>query len=137
MATRFPDPAPPVAVIMADLFENPLGTDGFEFVEYTSPEPEKLDKLFTLLGFTAVAKHKTRNILRYKQGDITFLVNREKTGQAADFRAEHGRDVSALRVRRQVRIVIPSARELRNAAQAGMKPRMADAQVTMPISARS
>ena len=84
---------------MADLFENPLGTDGFEFVEYTSPEPEKLDKLFTLLGFTAVAKHKTRDIVRYKQGDITFLVNREKTGQAADFRAEHGPSANAMAFR--------------------------------------
>ena len=34
---------------MADLFENPLGTDGFEFVEYTHPEPEKLDALFLSL----------------------------------------------------------------------------------------
>ncbi|GGG98083.1 4-hydroxyphenylpyruvate dioxygenase [Glycocaulis albus] len=84
---------------MADLFENPLGTDGFEFVEYTSPEPEKLDKLFRLLGFTAVAKHKTRDIVRYKQGDITFLVNREKTGQAADFRAEHGPSANAMAFR--------------------------------------
>ena len=57
---------------MADLFENPLGTDGFEFVEYTSPEPEKLDKLFKLLGFTAVAKHKSRDIVRYKQGRHQF-----------------------------------------------------------------
>ena len=84
---------------MADLFENPLGTDGFEFVEFTSNEPEKLDALFTQLGFTAVARHKTRDIVRYKQGDITFLVNRETTGQAAEFRAEHGPSANAMAFR--------------------------------------
>jgi 4-hydroxyphenylpyruvate dioxygenase len=84
---------------MADLFENPLGTDGFEFVEYTSPEPEKLAQLFTLLGFTPVAKHKTRDIVRFKQGDINFLVNREESGQAAEFRAAHGPSANAMAFR--------------------------------------
>jgi 4-hydroxyphenylpyruvate dioxygenase len=84
---------------MADLFENPLGTDGFEFVEFTSPEPEKLVELFTLLGFTAVSKHKTRDITRFAQGDITFLVNKEATGQAADFRTEHGPSANAMAFR--------------------------------------
>ncbi len=84
---------------MADLFENPLGTDGFEFVEYTSPEPEKLAQLFTLLGFTPVAKHKTKDIVRFKQGDINFLVNREETGQAAEFRAAHGPSANAMAFR--------------------------------------
>lgn len=84
---------------MADLFENPLGTDGFEFVEYTSPEPEKIEALFKSLGFTAVAKHKTKNITRYKQGDISFLVNKEDTGQAAEFRKEHGPSANAMAFR--------------------------------------
>jgi 4-hydroxyphenylpyruvate dioxygenase len=84
---------------MADLFENPLGTDGFEFVEFTSPQPEKLDALFTTLGFTAVARHKTRDITRWAQGDINFLVNRETTGQAADFRAAHGPSANAMAFR--------------------------------------
>ena len=84
---------------MADLFENPLGTDGFEFVEFTSPEPETLEALFTQLGFTPVAKHKTRDITRFKQGDITFLVNREQTGQAAEFRKAHGPSANAMAFR--------------------------------------
>jgi len=84
---------------MADLFENPLGTDGFEFVEFTSPEPEKLDALFRMLGFTAVATHKTKDIVRYAQGDINFLVNRETTGQAAEFREKHGPSANAMAFR--------------------------------------
>ena len=45
---------------MADLFENPIGTDGFEFVEFTSPEPEKLAAYFEQIGFTAVGKHRSQ-----------------------------------------------------------------------------
>jgi 4-hydroxyphenylpyruvate dioxygenase len=84
---------------MADLFENPLGTDGFEFVEYTHPEPEKLDALFRKLGFTPVATHPTKDIVRYKQGDISFLVNRETSGQAAEFRKAHGPSANAMAFR--------------------------------------
>lgn len=84
---------------MADLFENPLGTDGFEFVEFTSPEPEKLEALFRLLGFTPVARHRTRDVVRFKQGDISFLVNREATGQAAAFRDQHGPSANGMAFR--------------------------------------
>jgi 4-hydroxyphenylpyruvate dioxygenase len=71
---------------MADLFENPIGTDGFEFVEFTSPEPEKLAAYFEQIGFTAVAKHRSKNVVRYKQNDINFILNMEPSGQPADFR---------------------------------------------------
>ncbi|MBI1236541.1 MAG: 4-hydroxyphenylpyruvate dioxygenase [Alphaproteobacteria bacterium] len=84
---------------MADLFENPLGTDGFEFVEYTGPDPDALEKLFRAMGFAAVSRHKSRDITRFKQGDITFLLNREKTGQAADFAKLHGQSVNAMAFR--------------------------------------
>lgn len=84
---------------MADQFENPLGTDGFEFVEYTGPDAEALSALFKRLGFTPVAKHKTRDITRFKQGDINFLLNNEKTGQAADFRKVHGPSANAMAFR--------------------------------------
>jgi 4-hydroxyphenylpyruvate dioxygenase len=71
-------------------FENPMGIDGFGFLEYASPEPEKLHALFKSMGFTAVAKHKSKNITLYRQGDINFLVNEEPEGFAADFAKEHG-----------------------------------------------
>src|SRR5690348_1001233 len=69
----FPHDAPP-AVMSAD---NPMGTDGFEFVEYAHPEPAKLHDLFSLMGFVAVARHKTKAITLYRQGDINYLVNEE------------------------------------------------------------
>jgi 4-hydroxyphenylpyruvate dioxygenase len=83
----------------ADLFDNPLGTDGFEFVEFTSPEPEKLKGLFELMGFAAVARHRSKNVLRFRQGDINFILNMEPAGQAADFRRVHGPSANAMAFR--------------------------------------
>ena len=66
-------------------FENPMGIDGFEFVEFASPEPEKLHEYFRLLGFSPVARHRTRKITNYRQGDCTFLINEDPDSFAADF----------------------------------------------------
>ena len=82
-----------------DLFENPLGTDGFEFVEFTSPEPERLGGLFELMGFTPVSRHRSKHVVRYRQGDINFLLNMEPSGQPADFRAAHGPSANAMAFR--------------------------------------
>src|ERR1044071_9505660 len=82
-----------------DLFDNPLGTDGFEFVEFTSPEPERLKGLFELMGFTAVSKHRSKNVLRFRQGDINFILNMEPEGQPAEFRAVHGPSANAMAFR--------------------------------------
>ena len=81
---------------MADLFENPLGTRGFAFVEFTSTDPDALAQLFENMGFTAVAKHKTRDVIRYKQGKADFLLNRENAGQAASFKDLHQGGASAM-----------------------------------------
>jgi 4-hydroxyphenylpyruvate dioxygenase len=84
---------------MADLFENPLGTDGFEFVEFTAPDDSVLGPLFSALGFTAVARHRSKNVVRYKQGDINFLLNMEPQGQPKDFREVHGPSANAMAFR--------------------------------------
>lgn len=80
---------------MADLFENPLGTDGFAFVEYTG-EPEKLDQLFRDFGFVPIAKHKKRNVILYRQGQVNFLLNRESGGQSGEFQNIHSSGANAL-----------------------------------------
>ena len=82
-----------------DLFENPLGTDGFEFVEFTSPEPERLKGLFEMMGFTAVSRHRSKSVLRFRQGDINFILNMEAAGQSADFRQVHGPSANAMAFR--------------------------------------
>ncbi|WP_332770688.1 4-hydroxyphenylpyruvate dioxygenase [Phenylobacterium sp.] len=99
-----------------DLFENPLGTDGFEFVEFTSPEPERLKGLFEMMGFTAVSKHRSKNVLRFRQGDINFILNMEPSGQAAAFREVHGPSANAMAFR-----VKDAAKALKLAVERGAK----------------
>ena len=79
--------------------DNPMGTDGFEFVEYASTEPQKLAKLFESLGFTAVAKHRHKQVTLYRQGDINFILNAEPDGQAKLFTDTHGASANAMAFR--------------------------------------
>jgi len=78
---------------------NPLGTDGFEFVEFTSPEPRALASVFEAMGFTAVARHRSKHVLHYRQGDVDFILNMEPGGQAAQFRGRHGPSINAMAFR--------------------------------------
>jgi len=75
---------------MADLFDNPMGLMGFEFVEFASPTPGVLEPLFERLGFTLVAQHRSKDVALYRQGGINFIVNREARSPVAYFAAEHG-----------------------------------------------
>ncbi|HEY7929147.1 MAG TPA: 4-hydroxyphenylpyruvate dioxygenase [Steroidobacteraceae bacterium] len=84
---------------VAGLNDNPLGTDGFEFVEFTSREPQVLGRLFENMGFTAVARHRSKQVLRYQQGDINFILNMEPRGQPAQFRGLHGPSINAMAFR--------------------------------------
>ena len=75
---------------MADLFDNPMGLMGFEFVEFASPTPGVLEDVFTKLGFTKVAVHRSKDVVLFRQGGINFIVNNEPKSHAAYFAAEHG-----------------------------------------------
>jgi 4-hydroxyphenylpyruvate dioxygenase len=70
--------------------ENPMGTDGFEFVEYAAPDPELLRDLFTRMGFPAVAHHRRKNVTLHRQADCNFIINAEPGSFAEDFAAIHG-----------------------------------------------
>src|ERR1700686_5711967 len=72
----FPHDAP-AAVISAD---NPMGTDGFEFVEYAHPDPQALHALFGLMGYAPVARHRTTYVPVYLRRGINYFA-REKPGQ--------------------------------------------------------
>jgi 4-hydroxyphenylpyruvate dioxygenase len=82
----FPHDAPPAAITA----QNPVGTDGFEFVEFAHPQPEELAFLFGRMGYTPVARHKTKNITVYRQGDINYILNAEPGSFATRFAAIHG-----------------------------------------------
>jgi len=75
---------------MADLFENPMGLMGFEFVEFASPVAGVLEPVFEKLGFTLVARHRSKDVDLYRQGGINFIINREPHSAASYFAAEHG-----------------------------------------------
>jgi 4-hydroxyphenylpyruvate dioxygenase len=70
--------------------ENPAGTDGFEFVEFAHPEPEELRSLFARMGYAKVARHKTKNIELWQQGDITYVLNDEPGSFGRRFVEDHG-----------------------------------------------
>ena len=88
---------------MTDLFENPMGLCGFEFVEFASPADGVLEPLFEKLGFTLVAKHRSKDVVLYRQGGINFIINREPKSQAAYFTAEHGPSACGLAFRVRTR----------------------------------
>jgi 4-hydroxyphenylpyruvate dioxygenase len=91
----FPHDAPPPAI--SD--ENPMGTDGFEFVEFCHPEPSELDRLFKIMGFTPVARHRSKDVTLYRQGDVNFILNAEPESFAAQFAAQHGPSAPAMAFR--------------------------------------
>ena len=84
---------------MADLFENPMGLMGFEFVEFASPTPNTIEPVLELLGFTLVARHRSKDVVLYRQGGINFIVNREPGSAASYFAAEHGPSACGLAFR--------------------------------------
>jgi len=102
---------------MTDPHDNPLGLDGFEFVEFTGPDPQALAGLFEAMGFTHLADHRSKNVRRYAQGDINFLLNMDATGQAADFRQAHGPSANAMAFR-----VHDAAQAFAEAVRRGAKP---------------
>ncbi len=81
---------------MTDTRDNPMGLDGFAFVEFTSPDPQAMADWFGKLGFAHVGTHKSKNVHHYAQGDINFLLNMDAEGQVADFREAHGASANAM-----------------------------------------
>ena len=102
---------------MTDLFDNPMGLCGFEFVEFASPAPGVLEPLFEKLGFTEVARHRSKDVSLYRQGDINFIVNREAKSQAGYFTAEHGPSACGLAFR-----VKDSHKAYKRALELGAQP---------------
>jgi 4-hydroxyphenylpyruvate dioxygenase len=87
------------STVAQGLRANPAGTDGFEFVEYTAPEPTKLRTLFAQLGFPAIARHRSKNVTLHKQGDINFIINAEPDSFAQSFARAHGPSACAMAFR--------------------------------------
>ena len=102
---------------MAEQFENPMGTDGFEFVEYTAPDPEQLRSLFARMGFPVTARHRSKNVTLHRQGDINFVINAEPQGFGQQFARLHGPSACAMAFR-----VKDAAAAFRRAVELGARP---------------
>src|ERR1043165_7247780 len=100
-----------------DLWDNPMGTDGFEFVEYTGPDIEALGRLFQSMGFANVARHRSKAVTLYKQGDVNFILNAEPESFAQAFARLHGPSVCAIAFR-----VKDAAAAYERAIELGAKP---------------
>ena len=96
---------------------NPMGTDGFEFVEYTAPDPRALGRLFETLGFTAVARHRSKSVTLYRQGQVNFIVNAEPDSFAQAFARVHGPSACAMAFR-----VRDAAAAFARAVELGARP---------------
>jgi 4-hydroxyphenylpyruvate dioxygenase len=96
---------------------NPMGTDGFEFVEYTAADTRALGRLFETMGFTAVARHRSKDVTLYRQGNVNFIVNAEPDSFAQSFTRVHGPSVCAIAFR-----VKDAAAAFKRAVDLGAQP---------------
>ena len=87
------------ALAPTDAWDNPMGTDGFEFIEYAAPDPAAMGRSFEAMGFKPVARHRHKNVLLYRQGTINFLINAEPDSFAQRFARQHGPSVCAIAFR--------------------------------------
>lgn len=82
-------------------WENPMGTDGFEFIEYAAPDPAAMGKVFEQMGFRPIAKHRHKKVTLYRQGTINFIINSEPDSFAQRFARQHGPSICAIAFRVQ------------------------------------
>ena len=89
----------PQAATSAATWDNPMGTDGFEFIEYAAPDPQAMGELFERMGFKPIAKHRHKAVTLYRQGGINFIINAEPDSFAQRFARLHGPSVCAIAFR--------------------------------------
>jgi 4-hydroxyphenylpyruvate dioxygenase len=80
-------------------WDNPMKTDGFEFVEYAAPDPKALGALFEQMGFVAIARHRHKDVTLYRQGGVNFIVNAERDSFGQRFARLHGPSICAIAIR--------------------------------------
>ncbi len=109
---------------------NPMGTDGFEFVEYAAPDPARLGALFEQMGFVRRARHRSKDVTLYTQGDIHFILNAEPDSFAQSFARVHGPCICAIAFR-----VKDAAKAYRRARELGawpVEPRVGPMELAIP-----
>ena len=82
-------------------FDNPMGIDGFEFVEFAAPEGQgaAMHDYLRRMGFSATRRHRSRAITLYRQGGVNFLLNEDRDSFASEFAAQHGPSACGFAIR--------------------------------------
>ena len=75
---------------MSDVFDNPMGLDGFEFIEFSATDKNIIEPVFEGLGFSKVAVHRSKDVSLWRQGRINLVLNHEARSPAAYYAEEHG-----------------------------------------------
>ena len=90
---------PQTVTASTSVWKNPMGTDGFEFIEYAAPDPQAMGEVFERMGFKPIARHRHKNVTLYRQGGINFIINAEQDSFAQRFARLHGPSVCAIAFR--------------------------------------
>ncbi len=107
-----------------------MGSDGFEFVEYAAPDPAALGCVFEQLGFTAVARHRSKDVTLYRQGDINYVLNAEPDSFAQSFARVHGPSICAMAFR--VRDAAGAYQRAQELGAWGVPPRVGPMELNIP-----
>jgi 4-hydroxyphenylpyruvate dioxygenase len=97
--------------------DNPLGLDGFEFIEFCAPQRGALEGVFAAMGFACVARHRSKDVELWRQGEINFVLNYQPGSPAAFFAAEHGPSVCGMGFR-----VVNARSAHKSAVERGAEP---------------
>jgi 4-hydroxyphenylpyruvate dioxygenase len=96
--------------------QNYLNLAGIEFVEFSSPEPQKLKQLFFDFGFSLLKRHTDGEVDYYKQNGINFLINNRSSGHSEKFKSEHGPSITSMGLR-----VLDAKQAIKTAVERGAK----------------
>lgn len=99
--THAPDDAFTPSAHAFEPWDNPLGIQGYEFVEFASPDPVQLGQTFERFGFTAIAQHRHKAVRLYRQGEMNFIVDAEPDSFAVRYASEYGLSICAVGLRVQ------------------------------------
>ena len=78
---------------------NPLGLDGIEFIEYSTSKPQALGQVLEMMGFRPVARHRSREVLLYRQGGMNVIVNAHDSGLPRSVRPSETPVIAAIALR--------------------------------------
>ena len=79
--------------------DNPMNLDGFQYIEFCSLEKGPLESVFEMLGFVQIARHRSKDVNLWRQGDIDLIINYEPNSLAAFYAEEHGPSACGLAFR--------------------------------------